>query len=152
TALTYVLFLSTTLHPPDLHSFPTRRSSDLEAADVPVTVRAAQDRVVGAAGLEVRPVVHREAGGVEVGGAVEPELDGEGMAGPHGGNVVELPSLEEARREPAARAGEGQVPGAVEGQVVRGVEGRQSPVAERVVPVHAVLHHVGEILRVDAAR
>src|SRR5207249_9058698 len=83
TALTYVLFLSTTLHPPDLHSFPTRRSSDLEAADVPVTVRAAQDRVVGAAGLEVRPVVHREAGGVEVGGAVEPELDGEGMAGPH---------------------------------------------------------------------
>ena len=35
---------------------------------------------------------------------------------------------------------------------MRGVEGRQPPVAERVVPVHAVLHHVGEILRVDAAR
>src|SRR6267378_55507 len=50
----------------------------------------------------------------EVAGTVEAELHREGMAGADGGGVVQLPTLQERRHEAVARAGEGQVPCAVE--------------------------------------
>src|SRR6266540_1892847 len=63
-------------------------SGERERVDVPVPIRAAEHRIAREARLQIRPLVHREARGVQISGAIEAETDGERLAGLEGGHVV----------------------------------------------------------------
>ena len=70
-----------------------------ERVDVQVPIGTANDRIAGEPRIPVRALVHREAGRVQIAGAIEAEANRERLSALNRRHIVQLPAFQQARGE-----------------------------------------------------
>ena len=125
----------------------------LEGVDVPVTIRPAQNRIVGRARFQIWPFVQREVRRIQITRAViAGYLNCEGRPAAYGRDVVQLPSFEQGAFHTVTVFGERQFVRPIECQIVLHMKSREAAIVRAIVKIGHVLDVITEVLRVDSTR